>query len=322
MRCIALAQELKLQGFDIIFVARHLFAQMELNLANNGISCKMIESDDLLADAKETIAIAKSFEVEWVVLDGYRFVDTYQKEIKGAGYKLLCIDDIAETKYVTDIVVNQNPWVDVSDYQHDGSKMLLGTKYALVRNEFLHLSPGEKNGDIRKVLVNLGAGMATAEGIIALVSAIDQAIEEKIEIDVLTGMNGMLMDNLEKMKSRSKHKIRFIGADKFSPEIERNADMAISAAGSTLWELAYFKVPTLTVVIAQNQLPIAESLDQKKCCVNMGWLDQLNTDGMVEMIKRIYKDKIFRHQLADNFGNLVDGEGRKRVVSEMREMSE
>ena len=48
------------------------------------------------------------------------------------------------------------------------------------------------------------------------------------------------------------------------------ADLAVSAAGASLWEFAYSGLPSIAMSIADNQIPLAESVDVLSCGINIG----------------------------------------------------
>lgn len=74
---------------------------------------------------------------EIVVLDNYFFDTNYQKQIKDKGCKLVCIDDMHNKHYIADAVIN-HILTDSALFSHEPyTKLCLGMKYALLRNDFL-----------------------------------------------------------------------------------------------------------------------------------------------------------------------------------------
>jgi len=72
------------------------------------------------------------------VIDGYGFDSDYQKEIKKTGAKLVCIDDLAKGDFVADLIINQSPGAEISDYNAlSETQFALGPDYALLRASFL-----------------------------------------------------------------------------------------------------------------------------------------------------------------------------------------
>ena len=62
------------------------------------------------------------------------------------------------------------------------------------------------------------------------------------------------------------------------PQLMAWADLAVSAAGTTCWELAFMGLPMLLVVLADNQRPNATCLDELGVAGNLGWHGELSED--------------------------------------------
>ena len=85
----------------------------------------------------------------WLVVDGYHFNENYHHKLKNIGVRLIVFDDIGHLKfYSADIIINQNIFAKKIKYSRSSdSKLLLGEKYFLLRNEFLRVKK-IKNTDI------------------------------------------------------------------------------------------------------------------------------------------------------------------------------
>lgn len=80
-----------------------------------------------------------------IVLDGYQFTSAYQKQLKGFGYGLVYIDDLAKEHMYADIVINHSPFFAQTDFVKEPyTKLALGTKYALLRPLFLKQAKSKK----------------------------------------------------------------------------------------------------------------------------------------------------------------------------------
>ena len=143
-----------------------LFALIEI--LKNNFECVLITSEnstlDVIPKACKTMLIPKTVLLEnepgWLaekyqpshfnlVVDGYQFNSEYQKRIKNLGYKLVCIDDLANEHMFADLVINHSPGVSVQKYTAETyTKFALGTDFALVRPLFM-----EEAGKIRSVKI-------------------------------------------------------------------------------------------------------------------------------------------------------------------------
>jgi len=100
-------------------------------------------------------------------------------------------------------------------------------------------------------------------------------------------------------------------------ELMRWADLAISAAGGTCWELAAMGVPMILVPIADNQIPVADVLERKRAAVNLGPAWKLSAERIAEAMSTLRIDTERRKGLLENARGLVDGKGAHRVVTAM-----
>src|SRR4029077_17933071 len=75
------------------------------------------------------------------------------------------------------------------------------------------------------------------------------------------------------------------------------ADVAISAAGSTCWELCLLGLPALLVDVADNQSALARELDRRGCAVHMG--DRtVSVEKIAEQLKRLVGSRELRQSLS------------------------
>ena len=96
------------------------------------------------------------------------------------------------------------------------------------------------------------------------------------------------------------------------------ADAAITGAGSTCWELALIGVPMLTVVLADNQWPIAAALSEAEAGVNLGRAETLSSAAIAAQLHVILSDADLRARMRHNAQTVVDGFGGDRVVAALR----
>ena len=99
------------------------------------------------------------------------------------------------------------------------------------------------------------------------------------------------------------------------------ADLAVTAAGSTSWELALFGVPSLTVVVADNQRRIAEGMARHGAARHLGEAGQLEPAGLAAAIRAAVDEPEALRAMGDRARTVVDGEGALRVVDALRAIS-
>jgi UDP-2,4-diacetamido-2,4,6-trideoxy-beta-L-altropyranose hydrolase len=338
MRCIALAQGWKHhgseamrtpkqdwryhQGNDVIFVCAELKPELHRRL-NSEFSLNQIEAmKGSKGDAEATIAIAKSHGVQWIVIDSYHFGADYQKRIKDAGFKLLCIDDYGHAEhYYSDYILNQNIYASDTDYfeltypnREPYTQPLMGTRYTMLRREFLSWKYWQREIPPRahKILITLGGGNYS-EALKKVLKAIAQLDDDQIEVQVVCGSEHIPTGSESDAKREGKH-ISYLSYADNMPELMADADLCITGGGSTCWETAFMGLPALTLVMAENQAPIAEHLARHRITVNLGWSTKVTAEKIKNSIEGLIADPEKRSEMSRLGRELVDGEGVNRII--------
>ncbi len=272
-------------------------------------------------DATLTIDLAREVKASWIVADGYHFGAEYQRAVKNAGQRLLFIDDNGHAaSYHADIVLNQNAHAHASLYENRDAKthLLLGTRYALLRREFLKWRGWQREFPIvaRKVLVTMG-GADPNNATLKVVQAL-KTLDIDFEAIVVIGRDNPHSEELRNATHDSQVAIRLEKSVTNMPELMAWADVAVSAGGSTCWELTFMGLPFMVLVLAENQYLVARHLVSSGTAMNMGWFSEVSRSAITKGVKRLLMDKELRVQMSSHGKELIDGEGAARVVDMMR----
>jgi UDP-2,4-diacetamido-2,4,6-trideoxy-beta-L-altropyranose hydrolase len=321
MRCLSLAQAWQDAGGHAIFVMSPELPGLEATLKSDGMEVvHLLAPSGETDDAIETANLARQADAAWVVLDGYHFNSEYQRIMNDSGLRLLLVDDTGNhDHYYARIVLNQNLHAREGLYRHKESytQLLLGTRYALLRREFLKWR--EERREIPEVahrlLITLGGGEQN-EVILKVIHALRQV--KGLEALVLLGGRDPDSRKLESHVDGALSTFRIVNDLASMPERMAWADMALSAGGSTCWELAFMGLPSLVLVLAENQRPVAESLESRGVALNLGWHTLLSEFDLVAALSGLIQDYTRRRQMSERGRQLVDGQGAARVVSILR----
>ncbi len=317
MRCLALAQAWQDAGGHAIFAMATEVPNLEDRLKSEGMENAYLpvepgSSDDAIATGN----LAREMGAAWVVVDGYHFIANYQRRIKESGMQLLFIDDCGHTDhYYADIVLNQNIYAQEGLYadREPYTRLLLGTRYALLRREFLKWKKWNRDipGVGRRILVTMGGsdpGNISLK-VIKAIQALDiQDLEVKIVIGPSNSHAASLADAVHCSLFTVHRSVENI------PELMAWADLAVSAAGSTCWELAFMRLPALLLVVADNQNCVADRLEVAGAAINLGRQSAVSPPEVSRALLRLLRDRGEREAMARSGRNLVDGEGAARVV--------
>ena len=319
MRCLALAQAWQDTGGRVVFLMATESPPLEARLRSEGMEVVHLPvQPGSTDDAIQTANHARQVGANWVVVDGYHFGAGYQRVIKDHGLHLLFIDDIGHAEhYYADLVLNQNIHAHEGLYKSKEpyTRLLLGTRYVLLRREFLKWRGWRREIPevARKVLVTMG-GSDPDNVTLKVIQALQQVDLDGLEAIVVVGGSNPHYEELQSAVQDARFPIRLESNVTQMPELMTWADVAISAGGSTCWELAFMGMPTVALILARNQCPIAERLDTVGVAVNLGWYEDVSPPEMAQVFMELMRTLTTRAQMAQRGQELVDGEGAARVL--------
>lgn len=327
MRCLALAQAWQDQDGKVTFIShcesdalRHRLIEEGMNFIN--IEKSHPDPDDLEYTIRilDDISNQHQGKTAWLVIDGYHFDATYQKRIKDTGYKILWIDDYGHADhYYADLVLNQNISANASLYAHcePYTQLLLGTQYALLRREFKQWQGCQREIPTiaRKVLVTLG-GSDPDNVTKKVIQSLKQVNISGLEAKIVVGpANPNLQSLAQEIGDNSN--LQIITNATHMPELMAWADVAVSAGGSTCWEMALLGLPNMIMYFADNQRLISEKLHESGAALSMGWSHQLTIESITQNIEDSFLSQERRKGCSTKSQDLVDGTGAQRVCREI-----
>ena len=186
MRCLTLADALQGRGVDVVFVCREFTGHCIPLIQDRGYGAYVLEKpssslsliddgepDHALwlevswqQDAEETLSILKRADVtiDSLVIDHYALDFRWHQFFRQHTQKIMVIDDLEDRKHDCDVLLDQTYGRSGSDYQGlvpEGSRVLLGANYALLRPQFVkkrQKSIDRRGGtsNIRRILVSMG----------------------------------------------------------------------------------------------------------------------------------------------------------------------
>ena len=250
MRQLALGHAWAGRGGRVVLFTAHLTPALAARWDDAGLEVRQLPGD-ADRDAAALLDLAAVEEPDWISFDGYHLHPTLQQEVARAGHRLLVVDDHGTLgRYLAEVIVDQNLGATAADYSDrpPGSAVLLGPRYALLRPEFGHAAPARSVAahEPFRVLLTLGGSPESA-----LLDVIRAGVDgTRCAVEVVEVGPGMpVLDMAALMAS---------------------CDLAVSAAGSTCWELCAAGLPAVLVVTAPNQAPVAARLADQGVAVNLG----------------------------------------------------
>lgn len=272
VRSLALAKMLE-QDFDCQFIVREPSHTLRQLIESEGFP--LIRLNHRVLPGHEAQFIAHHFlrGDEIVVLDGYHFDSNYQKTIKQSAGKLVCIDDIHQTHFWADTIINHTSGISVEAYQNeDYTQLMLGFEYLLLRQPFLDAAkqrrPKKKKSKDQSAFICMGGADPDNATIKAL--AICAHREDVSECHVVIGGAYLHHDQLNDFCKRSKLKINIysnLNADNMVV-LMSNCDLAICPPSTVALEYLCTGHQLYLMQTADNQTYLHQYLTQQKLAQN------------------------------------------------------
>ncbi|MFC1590914.1 UDP-2,4-diacetamido-2,4,6-trideoxy-beta-L-altropyranose hydrolase [Thermodesulfobacteriota bacterium] len=326
MRCLALAQAWQDQGGGVTFISRCENEGLRQRLRDESFALSMLERvypdpDDL----ERTLACLRQEGSpgpdDWFVLDGYHFTAEYQRAIHASGVKLLVMDDMNNLPaYSCDVILNHNSHAHRLTYACDaGTVVLRGTEYVFLRREFLQSGCADRKVPerARKILVILG-GADPDNVTLKVIEALQLLQEPDLDVSVVVGPVNRHTASIRAALESSGLRHRLLVNPPDMAGLMADADLAVSAAGGTCWELAYMGVPCIMIIVAENQREVAGELGRAGAAVNLGWHNRLFCADMARAVEPVIASEAARSEMIRKGLAMVTGDGAALTVAAMR----
>jgi UDP-2,4-diacetamido-2,4,6-trideoxy-beta-L-altropyranose hydrolase len=338
MRCLTLAEELKKQGAQIRFISRDLPVHFSDMLDAEGLEYVLLNTggtqepvDDLAhsnwlgtsqaQDAQATIQALADHLWDWVVVDHYALDERWEGEVRVGAKQLMVIDDLADRRHDCDMLLDQNFYTDMqtrySDKVPEQCRLLLGPRYALLRDEFRRLRRQIKphTGEVQRILVFFG-GVDTENYTSIAIEAL-AAMNGTQHVDVVIGTQHPYREEIQNT-CISHGYVCHVQTTRMA-ELMAEADLAIGAGGVATWERCCMGLPSIVGAIAQNQLQSAKDLSILGVIRFVGTAHEITVEKLKQEIKQAFcQDWLNKVSLLGL--SMVDSNGVLRVSKNMEKI--
>lgn len=343
MRCLTLAKKLSALGVDCCFICRDHVGNIAPEISKMGYKVFLMPIYEELAPKREPDShvppdyrdwvgapfhievvevanILKEMNVDLLVVDHYGFDFDWESNLRSYCTKLMAIDDLGRP-HNCDILLDQNYGrveQDYADLVPSFCKILAGPKYALLRDEFSLLRRSildcRNEGKINSILVSMG-GMdennVTSKVLCALKGS---GLDGEITIRVAMGPRAPWIESVKKIASEMPFKTTvYVNVEQMG-DLMVESDIAISGGGGTTWELFCVGLPTIVVILAENQKEVIRDLAEKKLVLLVEQNKEFNKI-LINQVSNLDKNLGLRKLMINNEISIVDGLGCERVVN-------
>lgn len=246
------------------------------------------------------------------IFDNYDVTKNQMTAYKKQFPNLVAIDDLADRFFNVDIIINQNLGSDKLVYNSiNVPKIYTGEKYALLRKNILSAIPGKGK---KNIFMSFGGGevFERINILLNIMLTIDKELDEKITIDfVLSEGNKSQIKKILLMFENIK--FNFIENKLDLSKYFKRADFAITAAGSTVFELAYLGIPQIVFVIDKNQKINGEKINEMGLGVCLGNINNLDKKIFSQTFNSFLYDSKMKKNISNKAKLIIDGRGAQRI---------
>ena len=321
MRCMTIMEEVKKMVGDreILFVCAD--EDSARTAKDRGFRAVTLESDyrDPEGELPCWEKLTEAYPGQHTILvDSYFVTASYLAALKKFCRKLYLMDDLQEKSYPVDGVINYNVFADPAlyarMYEGQDTELLLGSRYVPIRPEFLHHRV-EPSREVKQVLITTGGGDADNIG-----GRILEAIyRERITFHLVAGRFNPHLEELNAF-ARLHPNVQIHSNVSDMAGLMAQCDLAVTAGGTTIYELAALGIPFFCFSYAQNQEALTRYIGGHRIAGYCGaW--HLDATGALTNIVREFDcacdDFTLRQRWHCSEKELIDGLGARRLAEHL-----
>lgn len=321
MRCLSIADAAKKSGENNIFLLSS--DDCKDLIVGRGHQISVLHSEYEKMDSEEIIPVLKTYEPRALFIDSYFVTSEYMEAVHDVCREIGCImtyiDDRYAFPYQCDMLLNYNIIASKEKYvrlyaENPLPFFLLGVSFAPLRKEFQNIVGRDNAKSVISVLVSTG-GSDTEHFTLELIK--EAAVNRDYVFHFVVGMMNPDRDRIRELSKRTENIVIHENVSNMK-ELMQSCDVAISAAGSTLYELCATGTPTVTYVLADNQKPGADGFDKKSMIKNCGDIRELGgkqlAQRLIHEITILAQDASERNKRSECMRSMVDGKGALRIM--------
>ncbi len=326
MRCVTLANALAQKGERCLFLCRMITPPARDTILTAGHELQILpqvegQNDRLMphagwlkaswqTDAEASAHFAK--DCNWLVVDHYALDASWETAIKSSGCKIAVIDDLADRIHNCDLVLDQNPHQQLHERYAalipPQAQKLFGSRYVLLRQEF---------GDTRQRLVeshnerpHIMVGFSGADPQHLTMMAL-HVLNEQQNVVVIANSQNHDLPSIEIICRNNNWPLHLDARNVAS--IMAQADVAIGAGGGMLWERAVLGIPSIAIIVADNQRQQVQNAAQSGLVIALDSME-VTPETLAERTELLLQNKHLRSTMRKACLKAIDGKGAARVA--------
>lgn len=319
MRCIAIASQLKVMGNEVMFIIADTYPVKLLEEKGFSYAVLGVDWENKESELMSISEVIKQHQIEAILIDSYEVTYDYLKCLKSMA-RIMYIDDLNLMDYPVDILVNYTLDADQSVYSSNRQtgKFLLGADYVPLRPEF-NRRPIFLNTHVKNVLITTG-GSDPLFFVENLLSAILD--EPRLEGCIWNVVVGQFYKNTEALKGLASEFSQIVLHEqvRHMADLMSACDLAVSAGGTTLAELATLGIPTIAFAMAENQIKGVRAFEAMAGVIYVGDIrEQMakTINNTIEHLVDLSSNTKLRQMLSKKQCDCIDGKGAMRIAAEL-----
>lgn len=323
MRCLSIADAVKKRGGAASFIVADNNMRELISKYGYDIICLDSLWNNLDVETDTIHELIKTNSVEKLLIDSYYVTPTYLDEISNLTH-VIYIDDLNMFHYTCDMLINYNYYADESDYlvRYPSSKLLFGCRYAPLREEFQNLTQRVTEKEVLSVLVTVGGTdiFNIAYKIVKLAKACQEI--SHLTYHIVAGRFNQHIGALDCLAIDYDGVIIHKDVQSMS-RLMLDCDIAVSAGGSTLYELCACGIPSVVFAMADNQLEAIRCFGNDYM-INAGDFrenEEQCLGNAVSGVRHLASGYDLRREMSGKVQKLVDGSGAMRIAESIISIS-
>lgn len=322
MRCLAIAEASKRMNVECVFILADDEATSILE--NKGYKYIVLHSkwDDMNSEVELLRDIIIKEKVDKLLIDTYQVTQEYLRYVTSLTYTIY-IDDLNAFIYPVDAIICYANYWKKFNYMENYSRakmngeiefipqLYLGCRYVPLRSEFKNLPKKDITEEVSNILIMSGG----SDPYDAIWRILDEININKFKcVDVICGKFYHGLNKL-KNKYRGYNNIQIHSNVSNLIDYMKKADLAISAGGTTLYELCAVGTPTISFSYVDNQLENVNQFQKEEIMRYIGDYREPQNIKLQEVME-LYEEVEYRKEKSIVMQSLVDGNGAVRIVEQ------
>ncbi|GEK33620.1 UDP-2,4-diacetamido-2,4,6-trideoxy-beta-L-altropyranose hydrolase [Kurthia sibirica] len=318
MRCLTLAEQLIHEHNHVEFLCRDLNNNIANLIINRGFEVHILKQiqgstiewtqENWFLDSAECIEFIASKRIDLLIVDHYGLDYKWEEQLSRVVKRIMVIDDLANRNHQCDLLLDQNYY---KDYQQRYSNLLadktiqcVGPSYALLREEFFE-QYSQPNSTV--LFIFFGSADATNETQKTLEACIQLQKIIDFSIEVVIGQQNKNSELIKTICMNMKNCHLHIQANNMAEIISR-CTLSIGACGTTTWERAILRVPSIVIAVAENQIELAKNLQYVNAISFLGEYSKVSRQDIYQQLLAVFTDSKIAEVWSSNMESIIKRE--------------